>query len=186
MPKNTGQSLEYSSKFSLAGEAPGARTVLYFYPRDNTAGCTAQAIDFTAHAAEFRKLGVRVLGVSQDSLASHEKFRAKHSLGMDLLSDPAGELCDRFEVIKMKSMYGHQFRGIERSTFVLDSSGNVLREWRKVRVPGHVREVLDFLAGNESGHPGPAGSARRVLAKRKTSAGKKASASGGKPRAAKK
>lgn len=140
--KKSGESFEYGRTFSLKSDG---LTVLYFYPRDNTSGCTAQAVDFTARAAEFAKLGARVIGVSQDSLESHEKFRSKHGLGIDLVSDEAGELCKRFDVIKMKSMYGRKFKGIERSTFVLDRSGKVLQEWRKVRVPGHVDEVFAFV-----------------------------------------
>ena len=140
-----GESIEYGRKFSLKNTG-GEFTVLYFYPRDNTPGCTTEAIDFTKKAAEFRKLGARVIGVSQDSLASHEKFRAKHSLKVDLVSDPAGELCDKFGVIQMKSLYGRKFKGIVRSTYVLDNGGKTLREWTKVKVPGHVEEVLEFLA----------------------------------------
>ncbi len=139
-----GQSYEFDKSFSLKNP-DGKFTVLYFYPRDNTPGCTTEAIDFTKKAAQFRKLGARVIGVSQDSLASHEKFRARHDLGIDLLSDEKGALCDRFGVIQEKSLYGRKFRGIVRSTYVLDKSGKPLREWTKVKVAGHVDEVLAFL-----------------------------------------
>jgi thioredoxin-dependent peroxiredoxin len=142
------QSVTYNPKYSLKS-AKGGRTVLYFYPRDNTSGCSLEAQDFASHLKEFTKLGARVVGVSQDSLASHEKFRAKYSLPFELVSDPEGDLCGKFEVIKMKSLYGRKFKGIERSTFVLDAKGKVLREWRKVKVKGHVEEVLAFLRGEE-------------------------------------
>ena len=136
--------LEYGKSFSLKFP-DGAFTVLYFYPRDNTPGCTKEALDFSAKASEFRKLEARVIGVSQDSLASHEKFREKHGLKFALVSDPAGELCDKFGVIQLKSLYGRKFKGIVRSTFVLDAKGKTLKEWTKVKVPGHVEEVLAFL-----------------------------------------
>lgn len=139
-----GKSTQYSKAFSLKN-TDGNFTVLYFYPRDNTPGCTTEANDFTQRAAQFKKLRARVVGVSQDSLASHEKFREKHKLGIDLVSDPEGELCDRFGVIQMKTLYGRKFKGIVRSTFVLDKKGKVLREWTKVKVPGHVDEVLEYL-----------------------------------------
>lgn len=137
--------VEYSKKFSL--KAPGGvkRTVLYFYPRDNTPGCTTEAKDFTNALPRFRKLGARVIGVSQDSLSSHEKFVAKQGLKIDLVSDPDGTLCKKFGVIQEKSLYGRKFLGIVRSTYVLDEQGKVLREWSKVKVTGHVQEVLDFL-----------------------------------------
>jgi peroxiredoxin Q/BCP len=136
--------VEFGKAFFLKASR-GSRTVLYFYPRDNTPGCTTEALEFTSRRAAFAKLGARVIGVSQDSLASHEKFAARHSLEIELVSDPDGELCERFEVIKMKSLYGRKFRGIERSTFVLDHGGKILREWRKVKVKGHVEEVLAYL-----------------------------------------
>ncbi|MGZ3651166.1 MAG: peroxiredoxin [Bdellovibrionota bacterium] len=137
------ESIEYGKSFSLKNE--GGFTVLYFYPRDNTPGCTNEAVDFTKQLAKFRRFNARVVGVSQDSLASHERFREKHGLKVDLVSDPGGELCDKFGVIQMKSLYGKKFKGIVRSTFVLDAKGKVLREWTKVKVPGHVDEVLAFL-----------------------------------------
>lgn len=137
------ESLEYTKKFSLKNkEGP---TVLYFYPRDNTPGCTLEAQEFAKLARRFAKAGARVVGVSQDSLASHEKFRAKHKLPFLLVSDPDGELCRRFDVIKEKSLYGKKFLGIERSTFLLDKGGKILREWRKVKAPGHAAEVLAEL-----------------------------------------
>lgn len=139
--------IEYSKSFSLKAPKGVKRTVLYFYPRDNTPGCTTEAKDFSQALAKFKKLGARVIGVSQDSAASHDRFRDKQKLSIDLLSDPEGELCHKFGVIQEKSLYGRKFMGIVRSTFVLDEKGKVLREWSKVKVPGHVKEVLDFLSG---------------------------------------
>jgi len=139
-----GESIEYDKKFSLKNPE-GKTTVLFFYPRDNTPGCTQEARDFSAKKAAFGKLKARIVGVSQDSVASHEKFRAKHALSLTLVSDPEGKLCDKFGVIQDKKLYGRSFRGIVRSTFVLDSKGKVLQEWSKVKVPGHVEEVLVFL-----------------------------------------
>lgn len=117
--------------------------VLFFYPRDNTAGCTKEAIGFTQALPRFTALGVKVFGVSKDSLASHEKFRDKQGLGVSLLSDEGGDLCERLGVWKEKSMYGKKFWGIERSTFLIDGTGTIVRAWRKVKVPGHVEEVLE-------------------------------------------
>ena len=120
-----------------------APVVLFFYPRDNTAGCTKEAIGFSEHLAAFDAAGVKVFGVSKDSLTSHEKFREKQGLSVSLLSDENSDLCERLGVWKEKSMYGKKFWGIERSTFLIDATGNVVREWRKVKVPGHVEEVLE-------------------------------------------
>jgi thioredoxin-dependent peroxiredoxin len=126
-----------SSK-SLAGQP----YVLYFYPKDDTPGCTTEGRDFAARYAEFRRLGVEVLGVSRDSIASHEKFRAKHELPFDLIADPDEKLCRLFDVIKEKSLYGRKFMGVERSTFLIDAAGVLDAEWRKVKVSGHVENVL--------------------------------------------
>ena len=120
----------------------GSVLVIYFYPRDATPGCTTESRDFAALHGRFVDAGVRVLGVSRDSLASHEKFREKQSLPFDLVSDESEELCSLFSVVKMKNMYGKKVRGIERSTFLLDRSGVLRREWRGVKVPGHAEEVL--------------------------------------------
>jgi peroxiredoxin Q/BCP len=119
--------------------------VLYFYPKDNTPGCTAEGIQFRDLHAEFRKLGCGVYGISRDSLKSHEGFKAKHGFPFDLLSDAGEQACAEFGVIKMKNMYGKRVRGIERSTFVLDRDGLIRREWRGIKVPGHVQEVLNFV-----------------------------------------
>lgn len=139
-----------SQTFSLTA-LKGTAFVLYFYPRDNTAGCTQEGLDFSANYAAFRKLGVPVFGVSGDTLASHEKFKAKQGFPFELVSDPEQALSKKFDVIKMKSMYGKKFEGIERSTFVIDEKGKIAREWRKVKVPGHVQEVLEFLRGRGKG-----------------------------------
>jgi len=119
--------------------------VLYFYPKDNTPGCTTESIQFRDLYEAFRKLGCGVYGISRDSLKSHEGFKAKHAFPFDLLADTEEKACSQFGVIKMKNMYGKQVRGIERSTFVLDREGVIRREWRGVKVPGHVQEVLDFV-----------------------------------------
>jgi peroxiredoxin Q/BCP len=123
----------------------GSTLVLYFYPKDNTPGCTTEAQQFRDLDAEFAKVGCRILGISRDSIRSHEGFKAKMALPFDLLSDPDEKICALFGVMKMKNMYGRQVRGIERSTFVVDRGGNILKEWRGVKVPGHAREVLEFV-----------------------------------------
>ena len=119
--------------------------VLYFYPRDDTPGCTVEGSDFRDLHAEFQRAKVAVFGISRDSVASHEKFKAKMSFPFELLSDAEERACALFGVMKMKNMYGKQVRGIERSTFVVDREGRIAREWRGVKVPGHAREVLDYV-----------------------------------------
>ncbi|MCB1960226.1 MAG: peroxiredoxin [Rhodocyclaceae bacterium] len=123
----------------------GQLVVLYFYPKDNTPGCTNETRDFGALHAEFEALGCRVFGISRDSLKSHENFKAKLELSFELLSDADEIACQAFDVIKMKNMYGKQVRGIERSTFVIDRDGLIRREWRKLKVDGHAAEVLAFV-----------------------------------------
>ena len=120
----------------------GTPYVLYFYPKDDTPGCTIEGKDFRDHHAEFGRRGVRVLGISRDSLTSHAKFQAKYELPFELVSDADEKLCQQFDVIKDKTMYGKKVRGIERSTFLIDSDGVLRKEWRKVKVDGHVAEVL--------------------------------------------
>ncbi len=117
--------------------------VIYFYPKDMTTGCTRESQDFRDLHAAFRKAGVRIVGVSRDSVASHEKFKEKEKLPFDLLSDADEKLCTLFDVIKEKSLYGRKYLGVERSTFLLDAAGVLRREWRKVKVPGHAEEVLE-------------------------------------------
>ncbi|AKU12797.1 peroxiredoxin [Azoarcus sp. CIB] len=123
----------------------GRKLVLYFYPKDNTPGCTNETADFRDHHAEFQAAGCDVFGISRDSLKSHENFKAKLDLPFELISDAQEAACNAFGVIKMKNMYGKQSRGIERSTFVIDSEGVVRREWRGVKVAGHAQEVLDLV-----------------------------------------
>ena len=120
----------------------GHQLVIYFYPKDDTPGCTVEGLDFSRLHAEFLKADTQVLGVSRDSLKSHERFIAKHSLSFALASDPDEQLCLAFHVMKAKSMYGKTVRGIERSTFLVDSQGVVRSAWRAVKVPGHAELVL--------------------------------------------
>ncbi len=130
--------------FKLSAQK-GHPVVLYFYPKDNTPGCTTEGADFRDLHKSFAKLGAVVAGVSRDSLKSHESFKAKMGFPFELLSDADEALCKQFDVIKMKNMYGKQVRGIERSTFVIDGAGKLVQEWRGVKVPGHAQAVLDFL-----------------------------------------
>jgi len=127
------------------GDFAGRRLVLYFYPKDATPGCTNESRDFAAQQAEFDAENTTIVGVSRDSVRSHERFRDKEQLPFDLLSDADEALCEAFDVMRMKNMYGKQVRGIERSTFLIDENGVLRREWRKVKVPGHVAEVLDAV-----------------------------------------
>ncbi|KAF7599063.1 MAG: peroxiredoxin [Candidatus Dactylopiibacterium carminicum] len=126
-------------------ELGGGKVVLYFYPKDNTPGCTTEGIDFARLHAEFAAAGARVFGVSRDSVKSHENFKCKFDFPFELLSDADESLCDTFGVIKLKNMYGKQVRGIERSTFVFAVGGKLAREWRKVKVDGHALEVLEYV-----------------------------------------
>ena len=126
---------------NLASLRPN-KVVLFFYPKDNTPGCTKEAIGFTEAADAFAEIGVTFVGISKDSVKSHEKFIEKQNLNVILLSDEHGTVCEDFDVWKEKSMYGKTYLGIERSTFLIDGNGHVVREWRKVKVPGHVDDVL--------------------------------------------
>jgi len=130
--------------FSLAGQA-GKIVVIYFYPKDNTPGCTTEGQQFRDLHAEFLAAGAVVLGISRDSLKSHENFKAKQSFPFELGSDADETVCQLFGVIKEKMMYGKRCRGIERSTFVIDRDGVLCREWRGVKAPGHAQAVLDFV-----------------------------------------
>ena len=123
--------------------AVGAPLVVYFYPKDDTSGCTREAQDFTAVAPDFAAAGVRVIGVSKDSPATHVKFSAKHALAVELASDEDGSVCEAFGVWGEKKLYGKTYMGIERATFLFAADGSLVREWRKVRVPGHVEAVLE-------------------------------------------
>lgn len=130
--------------FELAGR-PAKYTVLYFYPKDNTPGCTTESIAFREAYPAFQAAGAEIYGISRDSLRSHEGFKGKLGLPFELISDPDESVCNRFAVMKMKNMYGKQVRGIERSTFIIDAQGRLVKEWRGVKVNDHVAEVLEFL-----------------------------------------
>jgi peroxiredoxin Q/BCP len=123
--------------------APGGPLVIYFYPKDDTSGCTREAQDFTALAGEFKSAGVRVIGVSRDPMKSHEKFIGKYGLEVPLVSDADGRISEAFATWVQKSMYGRKYMGMERSTFLIGADGRVLKAWRKVKVPGHAAEVLE-------------------------------------------
>lgn len=124
-------------------DARGKNLVLYFYPRDNTPGCTLEGQDFRDLHPQFARARTRVVGISADSLASHEKFKAKMKFPFELASDEDEKVCRAFDVIREKSMYGRKFMGLERSTFLIDAQGKLAREWRKVKVKGHAAEVLE-------------------------------------------
>jgi thioredoxin-dependent peroxiredoxin len=128
-------------KWSLEDEK-GTAVVIYFYPRDNTSGCTQEGLDFSARNAEFKKAKAQIFGISPDSVASHEKFKAKMSFAFDLLSDPDQKVCKLYDVIQEKSMYGRKYMGVERSTFLIDAKGVLRHEWRKVKVKNHAEAVL--------------------------------------------
>lgn len=128
----------------------GKTLIIYFYPKDATPGCIAQGQQFRDAYAELRAAGAEIFGISRDSLKSHENFKAKFSFPFGLLSDADEIACGLFDVIKQKNMYGKQVRGIERSTFVIDADGVLVREWRKVKVDGHVAEVLSFVQSLQS------------------------------------
>tara|TARA_Y100001935_G_C17302926_1_gene510435 strand:+ start:2058 stop:2720 length:663 start_codon:yes stop_codon:yes gene_type:complete len=123
----------------------GKKVVLYFYPKDSTPGCTVEGQDFTRLHEDFKAQNAEVYGISRDSMKSHENFKSKQNYSLDLLSDGDEKACQIFGVIKEKNMYGRMVLGIERSTFVIDEDGNLVKEWRKVKVPGHAEEVLDFI-----------------------------------------
>jgi peroxiredoxin Q/BCP len=133
-----------TTPFKLSS-ARGTKLVLYFYPKDNTPGCTTEGADFRDRHQAFRRAGCEIYGVSRDSLRSHERFKAKMGFAFQLLADEDESVCKRFGVMKTKNMYGKQVRGIERSTFVIDENGVLAREWRGVKVPGHAEEVLNFV-----------------------------------------
>ena len=131
--------------FQLSGR-PARYTVLFFYPKDNTPGCTTENVAFRDLYPQFQAADTEIYGISRDSLRSHEGFRAKLGLPFELISDPEEKVCEQFGVMKMKQMYGKTVRGIERSTFVIDATGQLVKEWRGVKVAGHVDEVLEFVA----------------------------------------
>ncbi|PHP27348.1 peroxiredoxin [Limimaricola cinnabarinus] len=138
LPRDGGEEVRLSAHL-------GAPVVLYFYPRDDTLGCTREAQGFTELGSEFELLGARVLGVSKDTVAKHEKFRDKYGLRVALLSDAESDVCERYGVWVEKKMYGKTFMGIARSTFLIDAQGRIARVWPKVKVDGHAEEVLDAV-----------------------------------------
>ena len=127
--------------------APGGKLVLYFYPKDDTSGCTREAQDFTAMASDFAAAGAKVVGVSRDEMKKHDKFIAKYELAVPLAADTDGAISDAFGTWVQKSMYGRKYMGMERATFLIGADGQVIREWRKVKVPGHAAEVLAAVKG---------------------------------------
>ena len=129
---------------TLSALRPGA-VVLFFYPRDDTSGCTTEAVAFSGLADAFAAAGAAVLGISRDTIASHDKFRDKHALTVPLLSDADSDICEKYGVWREKSMYGKKFLGIERSTFLIGGDGRIAKVWRKVKVPGHAEEVLEAV-----------------------------------------
>ena len=131
-------------EFSL-NDFKGQKVILYFYPKDNTSGCTQEACDFRDNINHLTSYAT-LIGVSPDSIKSHKSFKEKQSLNFILLSDPEHKLAEKFEVWKEKSMYGRKYMGIERSTFIIDKSGNIEKEWRKVKVKGHIDEVIEYLS----------------------------------------
>jgi peroxiredoxin Q/BCP len=136
-----------SDETSVNLASPGQPLVLYFYPKDDTSGCTREAQDFTALAAEFKKAGVKVIGVSRDSMKSHQKFIGKYDLEVPLAADEDGRISDTFGTWVQKSMYGRKYMGMERSTYLIGADGRILRAWRKVKVPSHAQDVLAAARG---------------------------------------
>ena len=134
-----------SDKTFRLSDYKGKKVVLYFYPKDNTPGCTTEGLRFRDLYPEFQLANTEIFGVSRDSLRSHEGFKAKLDMPFELISDPDESVCNLFNVMKVKNMYGKKVRGIERSTFVIDATGRLVKEWRGVKVPGHVDEVLEFV-----------------------------------------
>ena len=125
----------------------GSYLVIYFYPKDKTSGCTIESQDFRDYKNKFSKKNCKIVGVSRDSIKSHKSFIEKESLNFPLLSDPDETMCNAYGVMKEKSMYGRKYMGIERSTFLISPDGSLIKEWRGVKVPGHVEEVYEFLSG---------------------------------------
>jgi peroxiredoxin Q/BCP len=123
----------------------GERVILYFYPKDDTPGCTTEACDFNNHLPQFNDQDVNIFGISKDSIAKHAKFKAKHSLGFPLASDENSDVCERYGVWKEKSMYGKSYMGIERTTFLIDENGVISHIWPKVKVKGHVEDVMSVI-----------------------------------------
>ena len=141
-------SIKFKTKendFMTNNSFSGNKVVIYFYPKDDTPGCTKEAIEFSENKGNFQKLNTLILGISKDSVEKHEKFRSKHNLTVDLASDYDGKICDTFGVWVEKSMYGKKYMGLERSTFLFDENSVLIKVWRNVKVKNHVNEVLNFL-----------------------------------------
>jgi|TARA_B110001450_G_scaffold118750_1_gene112006 peroxiredoxin Q/BCP len=137
---------EVTSNLNLSNkDFIGKNLVIYFYPKDSTPGCTTEGQDFRDNFKVFKKLNTEILGVSRESIKSHENFKSKQSFPFELLSDPDEKICKAFDVMKLKSMYGRQYIGIDRSTFLIDIKGKIIKEWRSVKVTGHVEEVLQAV-----------------------------------------
>jgi peroxiredoxin Q/BCP len=133
-----------TSSLTISNETyKNKNVVIYFYPKDSTPGCTTEGQEFRDSYKKFKKLNVEILGVSRESIKSHESFKSKQNFPFELLSDPDEKVCKAFDVMKLKSMYGREYMGVDRSTFIVNAEGKVLREWRSVKVKGHVQEVLD-------------------------------------------
>ena len=130
-------------KIANLADLKGTNVVLYFYPKDSTPGCTTEGQDFRDLNKEFKKTNTIIFGLSRESIKSHENFKEKQSFNFDLISDPDEKICNQYDVIKEKSMYGKKYMGIERSTFLINSKGKLVKEWRKVKVKGHAEEVLE-------------------------------------------
>ncbi len=129
----------------LSSNFYGKKVILYFYPKDSTPGCTNEGVDFTKSYDQLKKLNVEIFGISRDTLKSHDNFKKKYNFPFELLSDSDETVCNLFGVIKMKNMYGKTVRGIERSTFLINENGELIQEWRGVKVDGHVKKILEFL-----------------------------------------
>ena len=142
--KNFKGEMTGNKNFDLS-DYKGQNVVIYFYPRDNTPGCTSEGEDFRDNYKKFKKKNTQIFGVSKDTIKSHENFKDKFKFPFDLISDSDEKICKIFDVIKEKSMYGKKYKGIERSTFLINEEGKLVKEWRKVKVKGHVEEVLSFL-----------------------------------------
>ena len=139
-------SLQATSDKTISSKDLGGRnTVIYFYPKDSTPGCTTEGLDFSALYDDFKALNTEIYGVSRDSIRAHENFKKKQSFPFELISDPEETLCNIFDVIKLKKLYGREYMGVERSTFLINASGELIKEWRKVKVKGHAQAVLEAV-----------------------------------------
>lgn len=142
-PKFTAQGTSNTTLNSV--EFLGSNLVIYFYPKDSTPGCTTEGQDFRDNYKEFKKYNTEIIGVSRDTIKSHENFKSKQSFPFELLSDPDEKVCNSFDVMKLKSMYGKEYIGVDRCTFLINTDGKIIKEWRSVKVKGHVEEVLSMV-----------------------------------------